>query len=138
MKIRHSACRGAALMMVLVLIGMISVTLLLATKQALQLFQQQRREADARQAQWLAEGAAERGLAALAQDPAYQGETWNVTVPVSPTATAAGVAEIRISRGEDSNLPPRLIVTALFPNDSHHGVKQVIDIILPPAKKVLP
>jgi len=73
------------------------------------------------QAEWLAESGLERGLARLAADPAYKGETWSLTPadlgrPAGHTpAEAARVAiTVESTPSHDSRI---LNVVALYPLD---------------------
>lgn len=129
--------QGAALITVLVLLALITITLLMCAQQTMLLFRQQRREADARQAQWLAEAAVQRGLLASAKIATYRGETWEVTIPVSSTAKETGQVEIRVERAE-ATAPVRLLVTAHFPKDPLRGVRHEIEYIYPPQKATMP
>lgn len=138
MSLENSSRRGAAMITVLVVIGLISATLLISVQQSLQLFRQQRREADARQAQWLAEAGVERGLRAIANGENYSGETWEVSIPISTSMREAGQAEILLVRGKGAKIPDRLIVTARFPTDPLHGVRHEIEILLPLQKRAIP
>jgi hypothetical protein len=68
------------------------------------------------QADWLAEAGVERAAAKLKSDPAYSGETWDVSLE-SLRGETPGRVEIRISSASDENDSRIAEVTADYPAD---------------------
>jgi Tfp pilus assembly protein PilV len=74
------------------------------------------------QTQWLADAAVERAAARLSADTNYAGESWQVDLPGSNSATESrGTVEITIERG-DNEKSTRIVVHANYPDDSRRRV----------------
>lgn len=96
----------------------------MATLQRRQVQSQQQRA----QAAWLVESGLERGAAALAADPAYRGETWEVPAE-DLNGNNGGLVEIRVEETAD---PPgrRLRVRAEFPRGAERRAEKTKTILL--------
>ena len=102
--------------------GMIALTLVallgtLLVKSALMQHRQARREQRRAQSQWLTEAALERAAARLATNPAYKGETWNVSSK-QLDGRSAGRVLMTVESVPDKPDTRRVTVTAEYPVDT--------------------
>jgi hypothetical protein len=81
------------------------------------------------QADWLAEAGVERAAAKLKSDPAYSGETWDVSLE-SLRGETPGRVEIRISSASDENDSRIAEVTADYPADIKRSVRSTKSITI--------
>jgi type II secretory pathway component PulK len=121
---KRSSRHGMVMVAALIIISLIAVSAALCAQQHLQLRRQALREADARQAHWLAEGALSRALAAMKNDAAYQGETWQASL-----GDESGEAIIRVETLEN-NAGRQITIDARFPLDPLFGVKHELSYVL--------
>lgn len=106
---RNGAVLAVVLVVLLVALLICGSLLRMATLQRQQVRSQQQRV----QTAWLVEAGLERGAAALAADPTYRGEIWEIPAE-DLNGSDGGLVEIRV---EDTAEPPgrRLRVRAEFP-----------------------
>ena len=85
------------------------------------------------QAEWLAEAGIQRASARLAADPAYLGESWDIS---ARELDAADAALVTITVGPAPGEPERRIVRARadYPRDPPHRVRFTRSIQLPSVK----
>jgi len=125
---KKKPCRRGAILvvtMVCLLISLAIVTTMLAG--SLVQRRQTRVEHAARQAECLASAGVERALAALADDPDYDGETWS---PELPEALAPATAEVRIELLRDESTT-RLRVQATYQADADRPVRRGLTLPIP-------
>jgi Tfp pilus assembly protein PilX len=127
---RHLRRRGGALvialltlMIIVLLSGALLRSLLAASRQS-------RRSETELQAQWLAEAAISRGLARLAADSAYEGETWRIALGQS--VDQSGVATIRVESIPEQSAAKRIRVTAQHPEDPVRRIRVEREHVLRP------
>ncbi len=126
MRKRKSVCRanlgrrqrGAALVIALVTLLVITATMAAVVQSLLVDLRQTRQAANELQAHWLADSAVGRATAQLRANPKYEGETWKPTLDASEESL--GAAEIRIQRGSEagggSGGDLKVIVDARYPD----------------------
>ena len=110
-----STRRGTILVVAIVCLLVTSMLLVSLVQAAVQNHRQTRRQSENIQARWLAEAGLARAVARLAEDTAYSGETWKVTIDAAP-----GQVEIRVSpvKADDNQNQRAVRVVAQFPADS--------------------
>jgi hypothetical protein len=131
---------------VAVLVCLLVITILGAALLKLTLVERQKnRDLERRlQAEWLVESGVARGLARLAENPGYAGETWQITaselgLPESSEATAGlagdragALVTIRVDRDGEKKGRLRLRVQADYPRDgsrpSRLSQERIIDL----------
>ncbi|MEX2176069.1 MAG: PilX N-terminal domain-containing pilus assembly protein [Pirellulaceae bacterium] len=102
--------RGAALVMAMVALLVVSMVAAALVQTLLLSHRQAGRYADRTQAEWLAEAGLARARAQLAGDDAYRGETWLAPVADSEIAEVS----IRVEPATDE-APRKIVVRALYP-----------------------
>jgi hypothetical protein len=115
---RHRTRRGAALVVALVTLLVVTVMTGTVVRSLLAAHRQSRLRQDELQAQWLAESAVARARAQLLRLPEYKGETWQPAISSSGGDAPTGLA--KITAGEVESRPGfvRIAVDASYLN--HH------------------
>jgi hypothetical protein len=127
---RSISRRGMALMAALVIVSLVAISAALYAQERLRIRRQALRECELRQAQWLAEGAAERARAAIAQDANYEGETWTTALELSGESIT-GEAVIRVTGLEDSPAERTISIDSRLPLDPILGVRHELSVPFP-------
>ena len=121
-KCRIRCRRGAALIMAIVCLVIVTSLAVEIMRSMVAARQQSRFQRNELQATWLAEAGVSRAEARLNQAPTYHGETWTPELDLSdlsPHRVAPnGSVEIKIEPVAESETRRRVIVTATFPADS--------------------
>ncbi len=113
MRPRRRGLTAVAVMVCLIVITMISGA---ALKVGLARRQELRTEEHQLQAEWLAEAGIQRGLARLAADPAYAGETWEVPALELDSPDPALVT-ITVARAPGENKQQEIRAEADYPRE---------------------
>ena len=108
--------RGAALVIALVTLLIITSTMAAIIHSLLVDLRQTRHTASELQAQWLADSAVSRAAAQLRANPSYRGETWKPLVGPAGDSNSTGVAEIRLERASESASDLQIVVEARYPD----------------------
>lgn len=108
--------RGAAMVIALICLLLLSMIGTSLVKTALAQRHQVEKQYWQLQAQWLAEAGAERAAAQLAQNPDYGGETWSITAE-SLGGRYAGQVTIDIHRVNGKPNQREVAIVARFPDD---------------------
>jgi type II secretory pathway component PulK len=127
---RRAAGRtAAALVIALVALAIIGVLLVLLARQSA--LERRALEQDVWRAQagWLAESALDRAAERLAADPAYRGETWNLSADDLESGRAA-VVVIEVEEIEGNVRGRRVVVRADYPDDPHKRVRETKQVVL--------
>ena len=106
----HSRRTGAAMVCVLVCLGIATTIMLVSVRSTLQVRRQMRQELQLEQTRWLVEAGMTRATALLQEQPTYQGETWRVDSAFESYSQA--VVEIAVVRHSDNPDQAQLKVTA--------------------------
>ena len=114
--------RGAALLLLLVFLGLAAVFLAGWVTSAAVARRADRLAEWRMQASWLAESGVARAATQLAQDPGYQGETWRTTAEQLADGYT-GIVEIAIERETDAD--NRQNVQAIVEAQLHDGDETV-------------
>lgn len=120
--------RGAALVAALLCMAAIAAIAMAIVRTAVLEQRQAVRREQQLQSLWLAESAAERGVARARVAADYAGETWRVSVgdeAESPTGSATITVESDPSGGR------RIVAVARFPDDPRWGVVTRKELLLP-------
>ncbi len=122
MKGRCAARRGAALLITLVCLVLLTVI----GGALLRLVLLERKLLDSRerlcQSRWLVEAGVERAAARLAAEPGYQGETW--TLPAEEIGgSEPGVVNIQVVAAPDRPAWRRIVVQADYPRDERRRAR---------------
>jgi Tfp pilus assembly protein PilX len=119
---RHRIRRGAAL--VVALVTLLVVTLMTGTvvRSLLAAHRQSRLRQDELQAQWLAESAVARARAQLVRQSEYTGETWQPMISVSTGESMPSAVIIAAERIESRPSFVRITVDAIY---RHHRGRRI-------------
>ena len=117
----NSRCGAAAIIAVMCL-ALASIFLVAATRSLVLREQERERTQCEAQARVLAQAAVERAVAALADDPAYAGEDWEVPAD-SLSGDDAGRVTIELTVPDDAEQPVLIRAEAEYPVDSLHVVR---------------
>ena len=114
---RHSRPRRTGMILAVVLVALLIVMLLGAAIANAFLAQRQlaRDNQQRQQAFWLAESALHRAAHRLANEPGYEGETWQVSAD-DLGGTYAGIAIVRVETISEDKPGRRIIVDATYPS----------------------
>jgi len=113
-----SSRRGAALVMAMVALLVVSLVAGALVRSLLTAHRQSHRYADQLQAQWLAEAGLARAAAKLSADEAYQGEVWQASLGTGQPAEAdSGQVTITVEP-----TTKKITVEAVYPIDEHRRV----------------
>jgi len=126
--------RGAVLIVVLVCLAAAGALFAVLARQALQERRSTERLLWNAQAAWLAEAGAERAAARLAVDPAYAGETWNLS-PADLAGADGGAVRIRVEKVAGNPNRRKVRVEADYPDDPTHRVREIKEIFIDGAKQ---
>lgn len=114
--------RGAALVVAMVCLLLISLSLGALLQIARVQMQQARRGEDRLQSEWLAESALERAAARLAADGEYEGETWDLTAEEFGRQEA-GTVSVKVEEIPGRESSKRVTVVARFPKAGARAVQ---------------
>jgi Tfp pilus assembly protein PilX len=113
---RHRTRRGAALVVALVTLLVVTVMTGTVVRSLLAAHRQSRLRQDELQAQWLAEAAVARARAQLLRQSEYTGESWQPALAVSAGDATTASAKITVGKVESQPGYFRIAVNATFLN----------------------
>src|SRR5690348_11739387 len=125
------AHRGAALVIALVTLLIISSMMAAIIHSLLVDLRQTRQAANELQAHWLADSAVSRAAAQLRANSRYEGETWRPAATAENDSNSAGAAEIRVERSDEAGKPLKVTVEARYPDHPWRRVVTRRTLLIP-------
>ena len=130
--------RGYMLLVVMICLLLVSLVSTSVLRTASLQYKQVRNQELEEQATWLAEAGIERAAARLIRNPAYTGETWQITIAGADKPMSASVA-ISITAQIETQPAKSVTVVAVYPTDRQQRAQVTKSVtIAPPAEKKEP